>query len=410
MAGAVLTANITGARELGELELNRLDQVLVTEVEAGRIPGAVSLVAQEGRILRVSASGHLDLENRVLMTGDTLFRIYSMSKPITGTALMILYEQGKFSLDDPVAKFIPAFGNLRVAQLDRRTGSYSLVPADRSMTMQELITHTAGLVYITPYSSGHVADLYARQDVLNTASSTGELIAKLSRLPLAFQPGTKQEYSLAVDVQGYLIELFSGMPLDAFLTEKIYAPLQMHDTGFHVPEEEWHRFSRRYTPSKDDVLTSNPNQRFLTKPSMLSGGNGLVSTAYDYFRFAQMHLNGGELDGVRVISQQTAELMHDMPVPGGVELQQFYPGSEFRGHFATVIDGSARDGLPVGSYWWWGLVGTWFWVDPKSEVVVVVMTQVDDFPYTRSLTRASRKAVYDPPIQRKAESSGFRRR
>jgi len=214
--------------------LDEAQSLIDVEIEAGRLAGGVTIVAQGGKILRTHVAGFRDIENQKPMTEDTFFRVYSMSKPITGTALMILYQEGKFQLDDPVAKYIPEFENLKVL-VNSENEQLKVEPANHAITIHELITHSAGFVYIPPYARGEAANLYGQADVLAVDSSLEELIEKLSKLPLAYQPGTKQTYSLSVDIQGYLIQVLSGQKLDVFLQQRIFAPLKMNNTGFNVP-------------------------------------------------------------------------------------------------------------------------------------------------------------------------------
>lgn len=382
------------AATISDTGLDEAQTLIDVEIEAGRLAGGVTIIAQGGKILRTHVAGYRDIENQKPMTEDTFFRVYSMSKPITGTGLMILYQEGKFQLNDPVAKYIPEFENLKVL-VNSDSKQLQFEPANHAITIHELLTHSAGFVYIPPYARGKVAELYGNADVLAVNSSLEELIEKLSKLPLAQQPGTKQAYSLSVDIQGYLIQVLSGQKLDVFLEQKIFTPLKMSNTGFSVPAAKSDMLSRRYQHKRRQVLTSAPNQRFLEKPGLLAGGNGLVSTAKDYYRFLQMHLNGGELDGVRLLSEDTINFMHNMTIPESVqERYRFYPGNELRGHFSHVVEERGNDGLPLGSYWWWGLIGTWFWIDPSNDIVFLGMVQIEDFPYTRNLVRKSRKAIY----------------
>lgn len=380
-----------------ELDAKRLGDVSATvkqAVDQGKLAGIVTLAAQNGEIKRFEAYGHRDLENEKPMEKDSIFRIFSMTKPIAGTALMILWDEGKFKLDDPVARYIPEFKGLQVATGVDENGNFKTVAADHPMTVRELMSHTGGLVYTPPLSRGPVAEAYGKANVLDRNSTLKEMVQKLGKIPLEYQPGSRWVYSVSVDVQGYLVEVLSGQPLDVFMQERIFTPLGMKDTAFHVSEDKADRLSRAYGPGEGGKLESAPNGPFLEKPALLSGGGGLTSTAADYFRFAQMHLNGGELDGVRILSKQAAKLMRSNQLPEEVEnIGPFYPGNGFGLDFAVVNDAQAA-GIPEGSYWWWGIAGTWFWIDPDNEIIFIGMIQNRDLMYARQLQAKVKAAIY----------------
>ncbi|MCW8195870.1 beta-lactamase family protein [Proteobacteria bacterium 005FR1] len=398
---ALLIATCLGASApsfADDLDPRRLEAVsaaMKSAVDEGKLAGIVTLVAQDGEIELFEAYGHRDLENQQPLHKDSIFRIYSMTKPIAGTALMILWDEGKFKLDDPVAKYIPEFEGLQVAEGVDEKGNFETVPADHPMTIRELMSHTGGLVYTPPLSRGPVAEAYGKVGVLDPSSTLKEMVGKLGNIPLDYQPGSKWVYSVSVDVQGHLVEVLSGKPLDVFMQERIFKPLGMKDTAFFVSADKADRLSRAYAPGEGGKLMSPENGPFLQKPKLLSGGGGLTSTAADYFRFAQMHLNNGELDGVRILSKQAAKLMRSNQLPEEVEnIGPFYPGNDFGLDFAVVTDSDAAGGLPEGTFWWWGIAGTWFWIDPVEDIIFIGMIQNRDLMYARQLQAKAKSIIY----------------
>ncbi len=372
--------------------LNELSQAMNKAVDDGNLAGVITMVARKGKIAHYEAYGYQDLENQVPIKTDTIFRIFSMTKPVVGTALMILHEEGKFSLDDPVEKYIPEFANLQVAREDGPDGVPVTEPQNHRMTVRELMSHTGGLTYGL-FSRSQVDTLYVQNNILDTNSTLKQMIDKLAAIPLRQQPGTQWHYSVSVDVQGYLVEVLSGQPLDEFLQQRLFDPLGMKDTGFFVAEANHGRFSREYT-SGPGGLTSSPNQEFLQKPAFLGGGGGLTSTIDDYIRYAQMIANGGELNGVRIIKPETVALMSQNQLPDGMAEIPGYPGNQFGLNFAVVTDPARNDGMSEGSYWWWGIAGTWFWIDPVEDLVFIGMIQNRNLGYARQLQGLSKRLVY----------------
>ncbi|MDX1490159.1 MAG: serine hydrolase domain-containing protein [Pseudohongiellaceae bacterium] len=297
------------------------------EVDNGNIAGVVSRISRHGKTVLEDAYGYLDLENQVPMTDDAIFRIKSMTKPVAGVALMILLEEGKFTLDDPVEMHIPQFANLKVAKEDGPNGQPIVEEQDHKMTVRELMSHSGGLTY-GRFSRSQVDSLYLEADLLNLDSTLEDMINKLAEIPLRQQPGSRWHYSVSVDVQGYLVEVLSGQKFDDFLQERIFGPLQMDDTGFYVGRENAARFSREYSQSADG-LTSPENDSYIDPVNFLSGGGGLMSTAGDYLRFAQMLANGGELDGVRILSEDSVKQMHTNQLPPNTPGLESYPGNVF---------------------------------------------------------------------------------
>ena len=376
--------------------LRRIDQLLQQRyIDPGKIAGALTLVARRGEIAHFSALGAMDAERGKPMRQDTIFRIYSMSKPITSVALMMLYEEGHFQLDQPVHDFIPSWSELSVWRAGAHPNFATRHP-DRPMTVRDLLSHQSGLTY--GFHLRHPVDAAYRAlaignragDLATPDDSLEEMVAKLAQVPLLFSPGTGWNYSVSTDICGYLVQQIGGQPFDAFLQDRVFAPLGMVDTGFHVPETKQDRFAACYAPTpkggftlEDDPETS----AYRHAPRLLSGGGGLVSTADDYFRFSQMLLNGGELDGVRLLSRKTIELMTLNHLPDGQDLAALAPpglfseaamvGTGFGLGFSVLLDRS-RAQIPgsVGQYAWGGAASTAFWVDPVEEIVLGFLTQV----------------------------------
>ena len=355
--------------------LERLDAGMQRMVDEGKLAGVVTLLARHGKLVFADVVGKQNVETGVPMTRDSIFRIYSMSKPITGVALMMLYEEGAFRLNDPVSKYIPGFANLKVHVGDTAGGSPKLEDANRSMTMAELMSHAGGLGYGLG-SANHVDRLYREHRVLNADASLETMIDKLSGLPLLAQPGTRWYYSIGVDVQGYLVEQLSGMPFPEFLQERVFDPLGMVDTGFYVPTEKLDRVALIYGADENSHLEEADMGRTRTSmPAGPSGGGGLWGTADDYLRFTQMVLNGGELDGVRLLAPRTVEMMRTNYLSAEA-LPTMRPGTGFGLDFAVVHDpAAAGEPYATGSYFWGGAAGTWFWIDPVTDLTFVGMIQ-----------------------------------
>ncbi len=370
----------------------RLHDAMQGLVDEGRLAGITTMIARHGQMVDFETYGYRDLETDEPMAEDVLFRIYSMSKPVTGVALMMLYEEGKFRLNDPVSRYIPEFSDLKVAASWGPDGPV-LEDADHAMTIRELMTHTAGLAY--GIGDPHPADrLYSSSGVLDSTGTLKDMIQKLAGLPLRQQPGTQWSYSAAVDVQGYLVEVLSGQPFDEFLEERIFDPLGMVDTGFHVPEANHGRLAQVYGYDRNGDLLPTPTpdasggpRPFLDPATFFSGGGGLVSTTMDYMRFCQMLLNGGELDGVRLLSPTTVDMMRTNHLPR--EMKEYSPGLGFGLDFSVVLDEVAAGSGSVGEYSWGGAAGTWFWIDPVQDLVFVGMIQQfgSRRPDVRSLSR-----------------------
>lgn len=400
-AGTALVIGLVSSVASADIEQSRLDAIstdIQARIEAERLSGAVVLIAQDGEVQMNEAFGYQNVEDQVPMSTDTIFRIFSMTKPVTGTALMILYDEGKFQLEDPVEKYIPALAGMEVLVSQNDDGSFVTEPADHPMTIQELVSHTGGLLYTPPLSSGPIANAYLAAGINDLPNYTlAESIPALKDIPLDHQPGTEWEYSISVDVQGYLIEVLSGQTFDQFLQQRIFDPLGMTDTSFYVAAEKADRFARKYVSGRSGGLRRTDNGSFLSTPKFFSGGGGLTSTASDYLKFSQMHLNGGELDGVRILSEQAIQIMRTNLLPDIVsDIGPLYPGNVMGVDFAIVDVPERFGGASKGTHWWWGIAGTWFWIDPVENIVFIGMIQNDDIFYSLQIQSAMREAIYSP--------------
>jgi CubicO group peptidase (beta-lactamase class C family) len=376
--------------------LERLTQVMQNEIDEGNTPGITTMIARHGRIVHFETYGYQDIENQIPIDENTIFRIYSMTKPVTGVALMMLYEEGKFHLSDPVSKYIPEFKGMKVVE-NYHDRNPELVDAEHEMTIREIMSHSAGFSYGI-FGNTYVDSLYRDADVLNYHSTLNEMAMSLSKTPLLYQPGKGHYYSISVDVQSYLVEVLSGMSFRDFLQERLFTPLKMVDTDFWVPEEKMERFTEVYDRKKGEdlklcteVLGLDPNV-FKAPVTFFSGGGGLVSTTMDYMRFCQMLLNGGELDGVRILAPRTVDLMSMNQLPEGVSGPY---GDDFGINFA--IAKYRMSGKTVGEYSWGGMAGTWFWIDPVEDLIFVGMRQ--QFGHRPDLETISRPLTYQAVIE-----------
>ncbi len=383
--------------------LSRLTGAMQGLVDEGRLAGVVTAVARHGKIVHFESAGWRDMEAGAPMTNDALFRIYSMTKPITGVALMMLYDEGKFRLSDPVERYIPELSDLQVAAGVDENGELITKPADHPMTIRELMAHTGGLTYGI-FSGSEVDSMYVEADLLNSGITLKEMVTRLGAIPLRQQPGSMWHYSVAVDVQGYLVEVLSGQAFDDFLDERLFGPLGMNDTDFYVPAEKAERFAQIYTYDEEGNLA--PSEMFggandyMVDPMFKSGGGGLVSSTMDYLKFTQMMLNGGELNGVRILSPLTVDLMHRNQLPRGMPDNIFgAPGTVFGLDFAVVTDPVEAESFSAGEYYWGGAAGTWFWIDPVEDLIVVGMIQQwgQGLPNVRALSRQlTYQAIMEP--------------
>jgi CubicO group peptidase (beta-lactamase class C family) len=394
-----LSLALPGSLVFADIDQASLDAAkadLQARIDANKLSGAVLMVAQDGEVLMHEALGYQTVEDEVPMSTDSIFRIFSMTKPVTGTALMMLYDEGLFELDDPVEQHLPELAGMQVFVSQNEDGSWETEPAEHPMTVRELMSHTGGLLYTPPLSNGPIAMAYAEAGIMNLPEVTlAESMPALADIPLAYQPGSQWVYSISVDVQGYMVERLSGQPFDEFLRERLFEPLGMEDTGFYVQPEDADRLAGQYRPTEDGSLQRTDTGAFLKPPKFISGGGGLTSTAADYMKFAQMHLNGGELDGVRILSEEAVQLMRSNQLPEGVpNIGQLYPGNVFGLDFAIVENPDAYQGASAGTHWWWGIAGSWFWIDPVENIVFIGMIQNDDILYSLQVHGAARAAIY----------------
>ena len=359
--------------------LRRVDAMAQRYIDEGKLAGLVTLVARQGHVVHFCKFGVQDLETGIPMDLDTIFRIYSMTKPITTVALMMLYERGLFQLQDPLSKFIPAFATTKVW-----AGEGQLVDPAREITIYDLLTHTAGFSYGGYEETGIPVDkLYDEADLESAEIDNEEMVRRIASLPLIYHPGEKWFYSVATDVLGHLIEVISGMGLDAYFEEEILAPLGMEDTAFYVPEDKVDRFAALYGPGEGGglkLLDTPSTGAWSRPPRPLYGGHGLVSTTTDYLRFCQMLLNGGELDGVRLLGRKTVELMTMNHLPEAM-IPIGWPPDIMHGYgfglgFRVRVD-DAQAGLlgSVGEYAWGGYASTSFFIDPQEDLIAILMPQ-----------------------------------
>ena len=363
---------------LSSERLERIGEVFQDYVEEGRIAGAVGMVLRNGKLAYVDAWGMRDLEAGDVMEEDDLFKICSMTKPVASVAVMTLYEEGHFFLSDPIGRYLPALANLRVANLAEASAGQEIPTerARRQVTIHDLLRHTSGFTY-GDLSNTVVDAVYREREILYQPTLEDQ-VAALGEIPLLYQPGTQWNYSVSVDVLGRLVEVVSGQPFDVFLRERIFDPLGMADTGFRVPDSKSDRVAPTYGHSGPDrALGPGDTSICDLPPTLFSGGAGLRATAQDYARFAQMLLNGGELDGARILGRKTVELMTVDHLEEGMPTGFLSPGWSFGLGF-TVKTEAGLDGLPssVGEYNWIGIQGTSFWVDPEEDLVGVFMVQI----------------------------------
>ncbi len=392
--------------------LRRIDEHFGRYVDDGRLPGWLAVVARHGRIAHVASAGFRDVEAGLPVTSDTLFRIYSMTKPITSVAAMVLYEEGAFELKDRVERYLPSFADTRVYR-GGSSGAPTLEPVVEPMRIWHLLTHTAGLTY--GFHHTHPVDEIYRKHGYEWGSpkgaGTAEVIDQIAGFPLVAQPGSTFNYSMATDVLGRLVEVWSGMQLDDFLRTRIFEPLGMDETSFWVTGDDVERLAALYIPFGEGGRATRWDAagRAATRPqTFLSGGGGLVSSAGDYHRFTEMLRRRGELDGVRVLSPRTVEYMVRNHLPGGVDLEAFgqstfaettFDGVGFGLGFSVVLDPAAyRTPSSAGEYGWGGAASTAFLVDPVEDMTVAFYTQLlpsSTYPIRTQLRQLVQQAIVD---------------
>ncbi|MFO7338859.1 serine hydrolase domain-containing protein [Pseudoxanthomonas taiwanensis] len=385
---------------MARIDRERIDAVLRGLVESGQVVGVSALVWQDGREAYFGAFGHADREDGRPMRRDTLVQIYSMTKPVTGVALMQLYEQGRFGLDDPVARYLPEFAGVRVHAGTDANGQPILVAPQRPPTIRDLLRHTAGLA--TAESPGLPGERYRQAGLDRLDITLEEKVRRLAGVPLAYQPGTRWLYSDAVDVQARLVEVLSGLPFDRYLQRHVFGPLRMKDTGHVLRARDRARMAALYRRSDDGVMTRLPDEQALRpyrEDSIRQGGWGLLSTLDDYMRFARMLLEGGGLDGVRLLRPETVRLMASDALPAGLQDRSWLPskgqvgfGIDFAVRVAPPRDAQEASG-EVGEFFWDGLANTLFWVDPANRIAAVLFAQWIPFGGV-PLHKAFRDAVY----------------
>lgn len=374
LAGGLPTAS-PEKEGLSTHRLERIEPIMRDYVERGAFPGMTVAVARHGQLVYLESFGFADIQTRKPVASDSIFRIYSMTKPVTATAVMMLFEEGKFTLDEPVSKYIPSFKDVQVY---RPEGSGKSTKPSREITIRDLLRQTSGLGYGS--EDDPVSQAYQKANLFDPNTTLEQMVAKLTKLPLYFDPGTQWKYSVAIDVLGRLVEVWSGQTLAEFFEQRIFRPLGMTDTAFSVPADKVARFTNCYRSTDEGKLTPLPRAFTSYAPEnvhLYSGGGGLVSTAADYLRFAQMLANGGALDGVRILGPKTIELMSMNQLPDGVTA----PWEKLQGHgygFAMSVLTDIAKSLTVGSvgdFGWDGAASTYFRVDPKEDLVILLMTQ-----------------------------------
>ena len=367
--------------------LEHLHALMQEAVDKKQLAGVVTLLARHGKVVDFRTYGQRDMAAAAPMTKDTIFRVYSMTKPITGVAMMILFEEGKWLPNDPISKYIPEFAQLKVFNGFDGEGKMVLVDPDHPPTMHELMSHTAGFTY--GFFGNSPVDKMVRDAQVFQSGNLQGMIDKLAKIPLLYQPGKGWTYSLSMDIEGYIVEKLSGQSLPDFMRDHIFTPLGMKDSGFYVPADKLARFSPNYWWDPETNTVSAKPQGFVSphayeeQPTEPSGGGGLVATTEDYYRFAQMLGYGGELDGKRILSPATIKLMTTNHVPDdlitkgfGIGWQQIRPGFGYGYNCAVEYD-PQKANLPDGkdTFLWDGAAGTWFWVDPTNDIVFIGMIQ-----------------------------------
>jgi len=377
--------------------LKRISQLVRRKTQDNQLVGAVTMVARRGKLVHFESFGLADVEANKPLDKDAIFRIYSMTKPITSVAAMMLYEQGKFQLYDPLHKYLPEFEDVQVYE-ENIGGDVKLIKPSRRITVRDLFTHTSGLTYGI-FGSTAVAAKYREANVHDESVPLEEMVRRMAKMPLLYNPGHQWHYGRSTDVLGRLIEVVSDMTLDEFFLRRIFEPLGMMDTAFYVPSEKVDRFpvNYRWDESGNRTIADDPaTSRYLKRPVSLSGGGGLLSTPHDYLRFCQMLLNGGELGDTRLLSPKTVKLMtmnHLDEAISPVEGVQLGPGAGFGLGFRVILDPSRNQRLTsAGCYGWGGMASTMFFIDPQEQLVGIIMTQ--KFPTDLRLRDEFQTAIY----------------
>lgn len=413
---------ITKPEEVGlcSHRLNRISQLTKSYINSGEIAGTLTLVARKGKIAHLDTQGWMNLEKQIPMRSDAIFRIYSMTKPVTSVAAMMLYERGEFDLITPISKFLPAFKNAEV-YVSGSIENYDTEKAEREITIADLLTHTAGFTY--DYTNVNTVDALYRKHKIQTFNQGKSLQAftdDAAKMPLLFSPGKFWNYSIATDILGRIIEVVSGMPLDQFFKQEIFTPLEMHDTDFYVHPDKLERFTTNYvhcTAMPPDIREKSPEKKLFVfddpvegtyskPPMMLSGGGGLTSTASDYLRFTTMLLNKGSFNQHRLLSPKSIELMTINHLPAELHQCRYeksrgavMPGNGFGFGFAVNLNPASAKSLGSGGeFGWSGAANTYFVVDPKEEMIAMFFMQLFPFDLTQEMYRRFKVAVYQSII------------
>jgi len=399
---ALADIRTTNPKKVGmsQARLERIEPAMQAFVDEQKLAGTLTLVARKGKVVHVEGVGYRDREAKAPMSEDTIFRIYSMTKPITAVAALTLWEQGKFQMNDPVSKYLPELANLKVyAGMDGE--NMVLEDTSKVMTIKQLFTHTAGFSY--GFTQSPVDKLYHQSALFSGQIKRQDLLKEVAKLPLNHQPGSKWNYSIGTDIIGILVERLSGQTLGAYFEQHIFEPLEMDDTGFYVPEDKQNRLAQIYVINQQGQtvpMENEPLGDYLSAPEIESGGGGLVSTIEDYYTFTQMLLNGGEYQGKRILGRKTVEYMRTNHLP--TSLIPFEPSSTGEGYglamSVTVDEQGANTMGSAGDYGWAGAASTYFRIDPKEQMIVISMTQLmpsSYFSYNKDFKNIAYQALID---------------
>ncbi|MGY0580920.1 MAG: serine hydrolase domain-containing protein [Paraglaciecola chathamensis] len=399
---ALADIRTTNPKKVGmsQARLERIEPAMQAFVDEQKLAGTLTLVARKGKVVHVEGVGYRDREAKAPMSEDTIFRIYSMTKPITAVAALTLWEQGKFQMNDPVSKYLPELANLKVyAGMDGE--NMVLEDTSKVMTIKQLFTHTAGFSY--GFTQSPVDKLYQQSALFSGQIKRQDLLKEVAKLPLNHQPGSKWNYSIGTDIIGILVERLSGQTLGAYFEQHIFEPLEMDDTGFYVPEAKQDRLAQIYVINQQGQtvpMENEPLGDYLSAPEIESGGGGLVSTIEDYYTFTQMLLNGGEYQGKRILGRKTVEYMRTNHLP--TSLIPFEPSSTGEGYglamSVTVDEQGANTMGSAGDYGWAGAASTYFRIDPKEQMIVISMTQLmpsSYFSYNKDFKNIAYQALID---------------
>jgi CubicO group peptidase (beta-lactamase class C family) len=399
---ALADIRTTNPKKVGmsKARLERIEPAMQAFVDEQKLAGTLTLVARKGKVVHVEGVGYRDREAEAPMSEDTIFRIYSMTKPITAVAALTLWEQGKFQMNDPVSKYLPELANLKVyAGMDGE--NMVLEDTSKVMTIKQLFTHTAGFSY--GFTQSPVDKLYQQSALFSGQIKRQDLLKEVAKLPLNHQPGSKWNYSIGTDIIGILVERLSGQTLGAYFEQHIFEPLEMDDTGFYVPKDKQDRLAQIYVINQQGQtvpMENEPLGDYLSAPEIESGGGGLVSTIEDYYTFTQMLLNGGEYQGKRILGRKTVEYMRTNHLP--TSLIPFEPTSTGEGYglamSVTVDEQGANTMGSTGDYGWAGAASTYFRIDPKEQMIVISMTQLmpsSYFSYNKDFKNMAYQALID---------------